>query len=649
MSGRFRIAIYMRLSKGDHTARDFPLGDKIAYEEIGCESAGYEGTSREESNSIRMQRRLLREFVATHFKDYELLEFEDDGYSGTSFNRPGVSRLLEMVRNMEIDCIIVKDFSRFSRDYIDLGAYMEQIFPFMGVRFISVNDGYDSADKRFAAGELDISFKNLLYDLYSKDLSVKVKSALSVRKERGQYISANSPFGYIKSGEDRHMLLIEEGEAEVVRRIFALAMQGCSSADIARLFNREGVKTPMQFRVEKGETGRRPKKGIFIWQASTVCQILRNQVYVGDIVYGKTEKATVGGKNRLKPRGEWKIYTNHHAPIIDRCTFQILQEKQGISKNKPGKAQDSLNEKNVPYPSDGRQAQHPLIGKLVCGCCGRNLCFRKLTEPCFVCPYRYVDFREKCVGKANVPELEHYVLSEMQSHVLQMEGEENLKIRCREIAGKKREKWQKKRQQLQREETLLKKHRVEIYETYSADRKDSDGGKESNGNQAVNGDFLERENLLRTKLAEIEKKKMTIMVKNKEAEEKMTYWGQIVDREPETAGMMSCLGLTELTRRNVSELIDKIVVYGGENVKKEKNVVTKKESETEKDKIGKDETGKNKTGKNETEKDETEKDKIEKKEREENAKESGMQKYEIHWMEWERVKLFQHLCDTGGD
>lgn len=583
----------MRLSKGDHAVRNSPLQDKSLREGIIQTEIFHTETSQdridcEESNSIRMQRKLLQEFVSARFKDYELLEFEDDGYSGTSFNRPGAIRLLEMVRNMEVDCIIVKDFSRFSRDYIELGAYMEQIFPFMGVRFISVNDGYDSADKRYAAGELDISFKNLLYDLYSKDLSVKVKSALSVRKERGQYISTSSPFGYMKSGEDRHMLLIEEGEAEIVRRIFALALQGCSSADIARLFNREGVKTPMQFRVEKGETGRHPKKGIFIWQASTVCQILRNQVYVGDLVYGKTEKETVGGKNRLKPRGEWKSYAGHHEPIIDRKTFQLLQEKQVIRKKKSGKAPQLLIEKNMPHSPDRRTAQHPLTGKLVCGCCGRNLCLRKLAEPCFICPYRYVDLREKCVEKADALELERYVLSEMQSHVLQMEGEENLKIRCREIAEKKREKWQKKRQRLQRKEILLKKQRVEIYEAYSADRKDSDGGKESNGNQAVTENFADRENLLRIMLAEAEKEEMTIIVNDAEAEKEIAHWGQIIDRGLETTGMMSCLGLAELTRRNVSELIDKIVVYGGEKI-------------------------------------------------------------EIHWTEWERVKPFQHLCDTGGN
>lgn len=555
--------MYMRLSKGDRA-----LCEKGGCEEGGREEVSREEGSREESNSIRMQRKLLKEYVELHFRDYELLEFEDDGYSGTSFDRPGVTRLLEMVRNMEIDCVIVKDFSRFSRDYIELGSYMEQIFPFMGVRFISVNDGYDSAEGRYAAGELDISFRNLLYDLYSKDLSVKVKSALAVRKERGQYISAHSPFGYRKSRENRHMLVIAEDEAEVVRRIFALTLQGRSSTEIAELFNRAGVKTPMQFRREKGETGRVPKKGIFVWQSSTVCQILRNQVYTGDIAYGKTEKETVGGKNRLKPRSEWKLYPGHHEPIIDRHTFQRLQEGRGAGKRKPG------------------DARHPLTGKLVCGCCGRNLRLRKTAEPCFVCPYRYTGSPEKCVERARAVYLERYVLSELQRHILQMEGEENLRDRCREIAGKKREECKRKRRQLQREEALLRRQKAEAYETYPAGDKDGCDG------QAAQGKPAGREEFLKTRLAELEKKIMTIKVKLAENESETAFLDRIIRREQETAEAMDFLGLAELTGRNVSGLIDKIVVYGG--------------------------------------------------------KENGI-KIEIHWIEWERVTLFWQLCDTGGN
>ena len=151
MNRGLRIALYMRLS----------IKEK---EEEG------------ESGSIQNQRILLLDFIKKHFQEYSLYEFLDDGFSGKNMNRPGVIKMLDMVKEAALDCIMVKDFSRFSRDYIELGSYMEQIFPFMRVRFISINDHYDSAEWEGQAGELDVCFRNLMYDLYSKDLSVKVKS-----------------------------------------------------------------------------------------------------------------------------------------------------------------------------------------------------------------------------------------------------------------------------------------------------------------------------------------------------------------------------------------------------------------------------------------------------------------------------------------
>ena len=153
------IAIYMRLSKEDEF-------------------------SHEESNSITMQRLLLRDYAREHFLQAKISEFSDDGYSGTNFDRPGVQALLDAVKNAEINCIIVKDFSRFARDYIELGSYLEQIFPFMGVRFISINDKYDSDQYSGNVADIDVNFKNLLYDLYSKDLSIKIKASVRAVKEQ---------------------------------------------------------------------------------------------------------------------------------------------------------------------------------------------------------------------------------------------------------------------------------------------------------------------------------------------------------------------------------------------------------------------------------------------------------------------------------
>ena len=368
---RYQIAIYMRLSKEDDRCR-------------------------EESNSITMQRILLQRYVKDNFSAYDLYEFCDDGYTGTNFERPGMQSMLERVRNAVIDCIIVKDFSRFARDYIELGSYLEQIFPFMGVRFISVNDKYDSDNYQGSIADIDVNFKNLLYDLYSKDLSQKIRSSLAVKKEQGQYVSGNSPFGYEKAPEDRPALLIAEDEAEVVRRIYTLAVEGYTSVEIARLFNETQIKTPIEFKIEKGKTSREPKGERFLWSSSTICQILKNEIYIGNIVQKKYKKDFVGGKNHLTCREDWLIAYNHHEPIIERHIFDKVQEGRGIKRN--------------PQYNPG----HPLIGKVVCGCCNKNLQYRRGLNPYFNCYHRYSNGMKNCVDKVNALFLEEYVLFMLQ-------------------------------------------------------------------------------------------------------------------------------------------------------------------------------------------------------------------------------------------
>lgn len=378
------IAIYLRLSKED---------DK----------------GKEESNSIAMQRLLLKKYAAENFKGYELVEFCDDGYTGTNFDRPGMQQMLDRIRKGEIDCVIVKDFSRFARDYIELGSYLEQIFPFMGVRFISINDGYDSASFQGGIAGIDVNFKNLLYDLYSKDLSGKVRSSLSIRKEKGQYVSANSPFGYEKDPENRHDLLIAEDEAEVVRKIFSLTLEGRTSVEIAKLFNETGVKTPVEFKIEKGKTRRKPKGERFLWNGSTICQILKNEIYIGNIVQKKYTKDFVGGKNHINPRKDWLVSYGHHEPIINKEDFDKVQESRGNNRQRASQAALTLHKRPPQY-----HVTHPLVGKLVCGCCGKNLNYRRGMNPYFTCCHRYANNMESCVRKVNVMFVEQYILLMMQ-------------------------------------------------------------------------------------------------------------------------------------------------------------------------------------------------------------------------------------------
>lgn len=500
-NNRLIAAIYMRLSKED----EFRIN---------------------ESNSIRMQRILLKDYAAVHLKGYRILEFKDDGYSGINFNRPGITALLELVRDSAVDCILVKDFSRFSRDYIELGSYINQILPFMGVRFISVNDSYDSSDGSHKAGDLDISFKNLLYDLYSKDLSVKVKASLTARKEKGEYVSANSPFGYEKASDDRHMLLIEEDEARVVRRIFQMREAGRTSNQIAKILNEEGIKTPIQFKIEKGKTYRAAKGGQFMWSGSVVCRILQNDIYIGDIVYGKYEKDCVGGKNRLKPREEWKFFRNHHAPIIDRDIF--LQIQQGCGKKK----------------GERSAVSHPLTGKLLCGCCKRSLRFRSGMNPYFICTSTYVCRGKDCVRKVNAMLLEEYVMCRIQNRVLElMDRGEILEMRKlameRELQtindGKK---------DMQKKLLHLQEEKRRLYEKYTENRSDAE------------------KNFAKYIEAKCEIEDKEIKIKNNLQEVKNAVAGmEERKKKQDDFELFSYLGLSELTAPEVRKLIKNIIVY----------------------------------------------------------------------------------------
>jgi DNA invertase Pin-like site-specific DNA recombinase len=192
--------------------------------------------SKTESESISHQKALIQSYIDAdkELQDAEQSEFFDDGYSGTNFDRPSFERLMERIKKGEINCVIVKDFSRFGRNYIELGDYLERIFPFLGVRFISINDHYDSRDYKGTTGGLDVVMKNIVYDYYSKDLSVKVKTAKYQKMKQGQYLGGHVPYGLMKDPQDKHKLIIDEEAAAVVREIFDMAIAGMRLIDMAR-------------------------------------------------------------------------------------------------------------------------------------------------------------------------------------------------------------------------------------------------------------------------------------------------------------------------------------------------------------------------------------------------------------------------------
>ena len=227
------IALYIRLSAAD---RD----------------NGTDG--KEESDSVTAQRDMLKGFVAARpeFSGAEIIEFCDDGRTGANFDRTGVSKMLDAAKRGQINCIIVKDLSRFGRDYIEVGDYLEQIFPFLGIRFIAVNDHYDSIDHPYgSAGLIDVSFKNVIYDLYSKELSEKVRSTKKQLAEKGYFLSPYAFYGYEKVPGNKHELMIDESTAVYVREVFSRIQNGEGTTEIARDFNLRGIPTPMMVKRQK--------------------------------------------------------------------------------------------------------------------------------------------------------------------------------------------------------------------------------------------------------------------------------------------------------------------------------------------------------------------------------------------------------------
>jgi Site-specific recombinases, DNA invertase Pin homologs len=376
-------AVYLRLSQEDKAS-----GDK-------------------ESGSISGQRLFIRNFIEqdSELKKYSLIEFCDDGYSGTGMDRPGMNSLLEEVRKGRVTCIIVKDLSRFSRDYIELGTYLNQVFPFMGVRFISVADRYDSRNHDGNTIELDTAFKTLLNDLYSKDISVKVKTSLGNKYAEGEYAFGQCPFGYEKDSREKNRVKIHEGEAAVVRYIFSLACQGKSSTEIARILHEKQIPTASWFRRTKVPDGRRKST----WDSTKVRNILKNRFYLGEMSYGKSRRISVGSsRGRKVPEKDWKVIRGHHEPLVTEKEF----EQASCAK-----------------PASGNQRKlkkHPLVGKLVCGGCGYAMVYKPFRPgnryPRFECSRHAILKMPECCNYFRSDMLEEMVLS-MLSQELLMRGE----------------------------------------------------------------------------------------------------------------------------------------------------------------------------------------------------------------------------------
>ncbi len=321
---KFQVAMYLRLSQDDEK---------------------YEMNNKVESNSISNQRLQISEFIHKNPDMALVCEYVDDGYSGINFERPAFKKMMEAVISGSINCIVVKDLSRFGRDYIDSGRYLQRVFPSLGIRFIALNDNYDSFTASETEKNLVIPFKNFINDNYCRDTSAKVRSVCQVKRKQGQFIANYTPYGYEKDKEDKHKIVIDKEVEYVVQKIFSMKLEGYSSYSIAKYLNDNGVLSPMEHKKAKGiryKTGF-STKGMTKWDTPAINRILINEVYIGTLQQGKREKINYKlNKVIAKDKRDWIEIEDNHEAIIDAYDFEIVQKllKCDIKAKKCGEKAD---------------------------------------------------------------------------------------------------------------------------------------------------------------------------------------------------------------------------------------------------------------------------------------------------------------------
>ncbi|WP_419575820.1 recombinase family protein [Ruminococcus sp.] len=374
--------------------------NQIGTTALYCRLSRDDGTESE-SNSIGNQKKLLsqkaKEMGLTDTKYYV-----DDGYTGTNFNRPGFQQLIDDIEIGLVSAVMVKDLSRLGRDYVSVGNYTDSYFPEHNIRFIAVNDAIDSDE-----GESEIApFKNILNEMYARDISKKIRSSHRLRGSMGEPLS-QPPYGYMKSPENKKKWIIDPEAATVVKSIFKMCLDGKGNETIARELQENKVLIPMAYWRSKGMNrgGKKTQTNPYKWCKTTIQKILSQQEYCGDIINFKTYSKSFKNKRRIENSKEnWAVFKNVNEPIIDRETFETVQKF--ISKTK----------RRAPKKENGERSI--FNGLIYCGDCHSKMRYHTSTSNkeihYFTCSDNKVDYRGKCPGR-------HYVRADALEEVVKLE------------------------------------------------------------------------------------------------------------------------------------------------------------------------------------------------------------------------------------
>ena len=513
----------------------------------GIRAAAYlrlsiEDGDKAESNSIGNQRELIRDFAAERPGLHLVEEYADDGYTGTNFERPGFKRMMEDIKSGKINCIIVKDLSRLGRNYIEMGKYLEQIFPMMGIRFIAINDNYDNANSESSDSDsIVVPFKNLLNDSYCRDISIKVRSQLDMKRRKGEFIGGYAIYGYCKDERNKNRLVVDEYAADIVRSIYRRKLEGMSAQAIAEQLNSENVLAPSEYKRLCGlnyhsgfKAGTHAK-----WQAIQVLRILKNEVYTGTMVQGRRQKINYKIKKiRDVEESGWIRVPNMHEAIIPQKLFDTVQEVLKLDT----------------CASKGQQTVNLFSGIVRCGGCGQNMVRRTVSKNGKKYIYLHCVTNHNGLGCSShlisERKLAEVVLAALQGKVQQISGLEHRLDEINEIPKNERrlKSVEEHLKMLEQEEQKYQTLRRQLYEDMSNGIVSQEEYKE------FSHSFNEKVETIRKAKAEMNRQRDCLNNLD-------------VEHLPWIEDFKSYQNLTSLNRRVLVELVESITVYDNdENV-----------------------------------------------------------------------------------
>ena len=353
---KWNIAAYLRLSSDD--------GDKS------------------ESNSIGNQRNIIKQYIKNNNLNVNANYYIDDGYSGTTFERPDFKKMIKDIKDNKINCIIVKDLSRLGRNYIEVGKYIDEVFPSYNIRFIAINDNIDSYKDPKSLSSVIVPFKNLMNDEYARDISQKVRCVLDNKKSNGQFIGSSAPYGYLRDPNNKYKFIIDKKAGKVVKKIFSMILSGKSKKEVVEELNKMNISTPSVYKFEEINYNFKYKGKPNIWTSKKVDNILKNRTYTGDLIQGKMKKVSHKVHKTMRvAEDDWIVIPNHHKALIEMEEFNKVQE--------------ILYERNIRVNS--KNNYDIFTGYLRCGECDSNMVMKKGANHIYYYCNSYLKDK-KCCG-----------------------------------------------------------------------------------------------------------------------------------------------------------------------------------------------------------------------------------------------------------